>query len=271
MEFKIEIADVCALIKVDDADFAQSLIKDHYNNFLSDKEPSLHVDITVKPVETPSILDSSDEVAIRHNVNKDRIYINGLMGDIEGYLDLLTGKVKGTTIRVAFRFDALIRVIYSLWLVKSSGFLLHAAGVKDNDGAYVFFGVSGSGKTTIARLSEEKTILSDELIAIRSFNGSYQVYGTPFMGEFAGGGINTKADLRHIFLLKKDDKNSLSLINQKQSIKELFQCIVFFGERADLLNILFNLCTDMAEKVPFYKLHFLPDRSFWDCIKEMEV
>lgn len=271
MDFRIEIADVCALIRLNDDEFANQLIEERYNNFLSVKNPSLYVDINVRPIESPSLLEGS-QVAIEHSVNGDSLYFNGFKGDIEGYIDLSSGKVVGTTIRVPFRFDALLRILYSLWLVKSGGFLLHAAGVKDNDDAYVFSGVSGSGKTTVARLSEDnKVIQNDELIAIKSFNGSYQVYGTPFMGEFARGGQNCTGDLRQIFLLKKDNRNFLAPLDQGQRLKELFQCILFFGENTNLLNTLFNLCTDIAEKIPFYQLHFLPDRSFWKCIKTMEV
>jgi hypothetical protein len=266
MEFKVEIADVCALIRLDDDIFANQLIEEHYGNFLSVKNPSLYIDINVRPVESPSLLEGS-QVAIEHYIKGDSLYFKGFKGDIEGCVNLSSGNVTGTTIRVPFRFDALLRVIYSLWLVKSGGLLLHAAGVKNHNGVHVFCGVSGSGKTTIARLSEDKVILSDELIAIRSINGSYQAYGTPFMGEFASGGVNIKADLRHIFLLKKDHRNFLMLLDQRERLKELFQCIVFFGENTDLLNTLFNLCTDIVEEVPFYQLHFLPDRSFWECIK----
>ncbi|MDI6891162.1 MAG: hypothetical protein QMC83_09560 [Thermodesulfovibrionales bacterium] len=194
MEFRIGIADVCALIRLDDDEFANQLIEEHYNNFLSNKDPSL--------------LEGS-QVAIEHYIKGDSLYFKGLKGDIEGCVNLSSCKVTGTTIRVPFRFDALLRVIYSLWLVKFGGLMVHAAGVKDHDGAYVFCGVSGSGKTTIARLSEDKVILGDELIAIRSFNGLYKAYGTPFMGEFVSGGVNIKTDLRHIFLLKKDQRNFL--------------------------------------------------------------
>ncbi|NCO67345.1 MAG: hypothetical protein COY75_09995 [Nitrospirae bacterium CG_4_10_14_0_8_um_filter_41_23] len=271
MEFKIEIAIVCALIRLDDDVFANQLIEEHYSNFLTDKDPSLRVDINIRPIETPSLLEST-QVAIEHYVNGNILFFKGFRGDIEGRVNLSSGEAEGVTIRVPFRFDALLRILYSLWLVKSGGFLLHAAGVKDNDDAYVFSGVSGSGKTTVARLSEDnKVIQSDELIAIRSINGSYQVYGTPFMGEFARGGQNCTGDLRQIFLLKKDNRNFLAPLNQGQRLKELFQCILFFGENTNLLNTLFNLCTDIAEKIPFYQLHFLPDRSFWKCIKTMEV
>lgn len=194
MDFKIEIADVCALIRLNDDGFANQLIEERYRNFLSDKNPSLRVDINVRPMERLSLLEST-QVAIEHYVNGNTIFFKGFRGDIEGRLNLSTGKAQGATIRVPYRFDALLRVIYSLWLVKFGGFLLHAAGMKDDKGAYIFFGVSGSGKTTVARLSEDKVILSDELIAIRSINGSYQAYGTPFMGEFTSGGVNIKANL----------------------------------------------------------------------------
>ena len=266
MEFKIEIADICALIKVDDADFAQCLIADHYSNFLSDKEPSLWVRMDVRPVEEASLLDGTLKI-IETSVIGEVLYFRGFDGDVEGKINLISGEAEGVTVRVSYRFDAFLRILYSLWLVKSGGFLLHSAGSKDEKEAYVFFGVSGSGKTTVTKLSDDKVILSDELVAVRAVNGRYQAHGTPFMGEFARGGQNCSGDLKRIFLLKKDKKNFLLPIRGAQRLKELFHCVQFFGENTHLLGDLLAICNDISEKVDFYELHFLPDKSFWNCIR----
>ena len=79
MEFRIEIADVCALIRLNDDEFANQLIEERYNNFLSVKNPSLYVHINVRPIGSPSLMEGS-QVAIEHSVNGDSLYFKGFKG-----------------------------------------------------------------------------------------------------------------------------------------------------------------------------------------------
>lgn len=269
MEFNIEIADICAAVSVSDKDFARQLVEERYEEFLSDKPPSLRLDIDVSPVETPSLMELSQRPFDEY-VKADHMYFRGFKGDIEAFVDFPKSYIKGTTIKMCYRFDALLRLVYSLWLVRSGGIMLHAAGVKDHDRVYVFCGVSGSGKTTIARLSGQRSVLSDELIAVRPVNGSYAVWGTPFLGEFAGGGLNIQSNLKHIFFLKKNSRNFLTAPEKIERLKSLFECVLFFGENSELLDTVFHTCLEIVEKVPFYELHFLPDEHFWNTIKVME-
>src|SRR5262249_12282362 len=61
-----------------------------------------------------------------------------------------------------------LRVLVAYRLLELGGAVLHSAGVADGDGAFLFLGPSGAGKTTLSRQSEAqgRTVLSDDLNAL---------------------------------------------------------------------------------------------------------
>src|SRR5260370_33734199 len=65
--------------------------------------------------------------------------------------------------RNAYSLDAALRILHTLLLAEKGGFLLHAAsGIRDGR-AFLFFGPSGAGKTTVARAApSDTTLLTDE-------------------------------------------------------------------------------------------------------------
>jgi hypothetical protein len=63
-----------------------------------------------------------------------------------------------------------LRVVYAQLILRAGGLLLHAAGIVRGQSSFVFFGPSGSGKTTAARLSQEHTVLSDDLVIVKIVN-----------------------------------------------------------------------------------------------------
>ncbi|MGO8792329.1 MAG: hypothetical protein ACLQVL_33785 [Terriglobia bacterium] len=67
-----------------------------------------------------------------------------------------------------YSIDGVLRVLHSLILAREGGFLVHAASAVRSGRAFVFAGVSGTGKTTISRLAPaDVTLLTDEISYIR--------------------------------------------------------------------------------------------------------
>jgi hypothetical protein len=67
-----------------------------------------------------------------------------------------------------YSIDGVLRILHSLILARQGGFLVHAASVVRNGRAFVFAGISGTGKTTISRLAPpDVTLLTDEISYIR--------------------------------------------------------------------------------------------------------
>ena len=88
-----------------------------------------------------------------------------------------------------FSFDSLLRVLWSAFLPREGGFLLHACGLRRGGEGWVFPGQSGAGKSTLARkMKDPRDVLSDELTAVRrGEGGAWRVTATPFFGEFRSG------------------------------------------------------------------------------------
>jgi len=62
--------------------------------------------------------------------------------------------------------DYFVRTALALLAFEAGGLLFHAAGLARHDRGYGFFGYSGSGKTTVARVSRDATILNDDLVVL---------------------------------------------------------------------------------------------------------
>lgn len=96
----------------------------------------------------------------------------------------------GASSRFAGVVENFLRVAVAYRLLELGGALLHSAGIVDGDGARVFFGKSGAGKTTLAAGSAAagKLVLSDELSALwrRPDTGEVRVERLPFAGDFGG-------------------------------------------------------------------------------------
>ncbi len=68
-----------------------------------------------------------------------------------------------------YSIDGVLRILHSLFLARAGGFLVHGAGAVRNGRAFIFAGISGTGKTTIARLAPpDVTLLTDEISYVRS-------------------------------------------------------------------------------------------------------
>jgi len=85
-----------------------------------------------------------------------------------------------------YAIDGVLRILHSLILAREGGFLVHAASAVRNGRAFVFAGISGTGKTTISRLAPaDVTLLTDEISYVR---GEEQVSGARCQVSGVGSG-----------------------------------------------------------------------------------
>jgi hypothetical protein len=169
--------------------------------------------------------------------------------------------------------DNYLRVAYALLLIRQSGFLFHSAGMIRDGRGYLFYGHSGSGKTTISRLSRRQaTLLSDDLVAVRAHDSEWRVHGTPFWGELRGHPkTNASAPLRGVFGLAKSPEVRLEPMPQPLAVADVVSSVPVTCKEPPLSGRLIELCADLAAKSPCYRLHFAPDDSFWPAIDALET
>ena len=105
----------------------------------------------------------------------------------------------------------MLRIVHTLLLARNGGFLVHASSAIRNGRAFLFSGVSGAGKTTMARLAPpDASLLTDEISYVTRQDGGYFAVGTPFFGELARVGENLRAPIELCTCLPKAPRTRLS-------------------------------------------------------------
>lgn len=185
-----------------------------------------------------------------------------LRHDMEARIEGRTGAAK--VLANAYSLDSFLRILYTILLLPAQGFLLHGAGLARGRKGWLFAGVSGSGKTTVTRLSRRQArVLSDELTAVRLVKGRWRVFATPFFGEFKGKGKDFRADLAGTGFLVKAGDYRLIFKTPPEAVRSLLRCVMFFSHRPGDVRRLLGLLQGLAAAVPVYDLHFPKRTGFW--------
>ena len=142
----LTIGDVSVRVGSENESFLRDLGQ-YYSNFV-DQEPG---DIAAEIHLTHQTYTYSDEIVVKSENNK--YTIDG--GEFKGELCLNSRIARFSMRPEASLFDSFLRVFYSILLTEYNSFLVHAAGLKKDDGAYLFSGPSSSGKTTTATIAND--------------------------------------------------------------------------------------------------------------------
>jgi hypothetical protein len=166
-----------------------------------------------------------------------------------------------------YSIDAVFRILYTLLLAQEGGFLLHAASAIRNGKAFVFAGVSGAGKTTIASLAPpDATLLTDEISYIRKLGDQYVAFGTPFTGELGKPGENVSAPIAALYLLEKGPQNYITPVTTAEASRAFLSNVLFFAEDQELVRSVFRSACEFVGQVPVCRLTFLPDSRVWEML-----
>jgi len=251
----VEIGGIPIALSTSDRSFLE-LLRRRYGGFLSASRAEFELEFDLTPMGTVS-----DEDARVRRDGSDWILERG---DFRARWTPRAGK--GTVRQNAspYALDSVLRVLHSLILAERGGFLLHAASVISSGGAYLFSGVSGAGKTTMARLAPSNvTLLTDEISYVRPSAGRYAAFGTPFAGELAKSGENCSAPVEALFFLEKGGENQVDELPPAEAVRRLMRNILFFAVDESLVEKLFATAFDFVERVPVRRLTFYPDARVW--------
>ncbi len=150
--------------------------------------------------------------------------------------------------------------------------LLHSCAVIHAGAGYLFAGPPGSGKTTIARLSADHHVLSDEMPLVEFRDGVPWTVGTPFNGLFREKSPGA-APLRGILLLAHGPTHALAKAGPGEAAAALAAEVappVGLDQVADggTTAAMLEFATRLALTVPVRRLVFRPDPGFWPVINE---
>jgi hypothetical protein len=181
-------------------------------------------------------------------------------------LQAFSSGIRFDGVKNQYALDSLLRVFLSWKLLEHQGFLLHAATVIRDGKAYVFTGRSGAGKSTVATLSPQGSVLTDEISLLRRENGIWRAYGTPFWGDFKAAGSNSSAPVAGIFRLLQAPENRVELLRPIAVLRTLLPNVLFFSTQTESTRKLLEVLNRAATEIPGYNLSFRKNPTFWEVL-----
>jgi hypothetical protein len=189
----------------------------------------------------------------------------------QGFSLSLNFKEAKAEARISHKNDwqSVLRVLYFFGFLKERGLLLHASSLVHRGMAYVFPGASGAGKTTIAKLSPELPLLTDEITAVQlTENNRVLCHGTPFFGDMGQPGEKLTVPVKGLYFPVKAAENRVAPLTLHEAARHLMSCVCAYTTNVERLREIFDLSHQLAERLPGYLLYFRPEPEFWRAIDE---
>ena len=162
------------------------------------------------------------------------------------------------------------QILMILLLSRGKGIVFHACGVDDGGVGHLFLGLSGHGKSTMAKLwfENQAIVLNDDRIVVREKDGEFWMYGTPWHGDFRK--LSPSAlPIHKMFFLHRGEKNRVVLKNGAEAVAMLLARS--FPPLWDKNGMTFTtqLCHRILNKVPCYELSFVPDAGIVEFVRNV--
>jgi hypothetical protein len=158
-------------------------------------------------------------------------------------------------------------ILYYL-TVMNGDIMIHASGVNHAGKGYLFSGVSGKGKTTIAGLWDNAggKVIHDDRLILRRDGDKYMMHNTPVY-------INdtpSSSPLTRIFLIEHGKENNMIPVSGASAVSLMLANCIQHNWNPEIIARLMGAVSIMCSEVSVVKLTFRPDRSIIDYIMEYE-
>jgi hypothetical protein len=163
-------------------------------------------------------------------------------------------------------FENCLRVVAAYRLLAEGGVLVHSSCVVDQREARVFFGKSGAGKSTIARISLDtgKHVLSDDMNALRPGATGFEAWPIPFAGDYRSRQRNhVGIPLCGLYRIEKATENVCRPLQSAIAVASLMVCSPFANRDPHCQGQLMTNLAALIRATPCSVLSFLPNERFW--------
>lgn len=158
-------------------------------------------------------------------------------------------------------------ILYYLTAINAD-IMIHASGVYYNGRGYLFSGVSGRGKTTMALLWDNigAQVIHDDRLIIRNIGGMFRMFNTPVYKN----DVPRDAPIDRIFLIGHADENSMVPVREASAVSMVVSNCIQHNYSPDMIARFLGSVSMMCSKIPVATLSFKPDRSIIEYILRNE-
>ena len=157
-----------------------------------------------------------------------------------------------------------LMILYTFAGSKEGALLLHASMPRHNGRANLFFGVSGTGKSTHSRLWLENVpgvdIMNDDNPIVRFEDGVAVAYGSPWSGKTLCY-RNVKAPVRAMVRLEQRPENHIERLSGLQAYASIIAAVSTIRWDSSVMSRIIPLVERVAMEVPCWHLGCRPDRE----------
>lgn len=182
------------------------------------------------------------------------------------YMDAI--EHNGATVLVPLKYPLGPLLMYHL-TVQGESIMIHCSATSDKGFGRLFTGVSGKGKSTMARLWFEAgaSVLNDDRIIIRKVgNGKYEMHNTPMLYEDEP----RVAPLFSAYVIHHAQQNEVRELRGAEAVSALAANCIQHGYDRGTLSRHLQFLTEMVRTVSVHSLGFVPTPSVVDFIRNNE-
>jgi hypothetical protein len=153
----------------------------------------------------------------------------------------------------AVALEALLRIVWSVFLPRHEAVLFHACAFRQGGQAFVAAGHVGAGKTALARkVPDRDDLLGDAAVVIhRGATGSWRVSGTPFHGGLGRTAVSLESfSLAALTFLDQQPQLAVSKLPRAEAVLRALECLICFQTDGDTVQRNFALVLSLCTQVP---------------------
>lgn len=179
--------------------------------------------------------------------------------------DLFIKGAGDVTDPLEYPFDGLI--LYYLTVIHKD-VMIHASGVNYSGSGYLFSGISGKGKSTMAGLWDNAggRVIHDDRLIIRKIEGKFKMFNTPVYND----DIPSESFLNRIFLIEHGTENKSIPVTGASAVSLAMANCIQHNWNTEMISGIMGTLSEICSDIPVVKLSFLPDNRIVKFILENE-
>lgn len=192
--------------------------------------------------------------------------------------DVALPSADGEPVTMSFRsggnkhsLEAAVRIGVSLALPRIGGLVFHASAIATDDGARLFLGESGAGKSTISSMLGDSSLacrkISDELVAVvyDEQRSRWLAHVTPFIGG-AGLPHGQSWPVKELYFLRQAPVHRRTRRPTTLALRELLRHVLAYVAEPDTADRVLGIAVQLATEIPCYELEFRKDLEVADVL-----